>query len=99
MTLSVYHHFADRDPLTRIVLERMLEAERQFRRIIGYQQPARLALAIERDLAPSITTEEVVISARQRNTSSNGPRSAPQSESPAWGRWESNPHLVSQSGV
>ncbi len=24
MALSVYHHFADRDPLTRIVLERML---------------------------------------------------------------------------
>ncbi len=38
----------------------MLEAERQFRRIIGYQQLATLALAIERDLAPSVTTEEVV---------------------------------------
>jgi len=37
----------------------MLEAERQFRRIIGYQQLATLALAIERDLAPSMTTEEV----------------------------------------
>ncbi len=37
----------------------MLEAERQFRRIIGYQQLASLALAIERDLAPSMTTEEV----------------------------------------
>ncbi len=38
----------------------MLEAERQFRRIIGYQQLATLALAIERELAPSVTTEEVV---------------------------------------
>ncbi len=38
----------------------MLAAERQFRRIIGYQQLATLALAIERDLASSMTTEEVV---------------------------------------
>ena len=37
----------------------MLEAERQFRRIIGYQQLAKLSLAIERDLAFSVTTEEV----------------------------------------
>ena len=37
----------------------MLEAERQFRKIIGYQQLAKLALAIERDLAFSVTTEEV----------------------------------------
>ncbi len=37
----------------------MLEAERQFRRIIGYQQLATLALAIERELASSMTTEEV----------------------------------------
>ncbi len=37
----------------------MLAAERQFRRIIGYQQLATLALAIERDLAPSMMTEEV----------------------------------------
>ena len=31
----------------------MLEAERQFRRIIGYRDLAKLALAIERDLAPT----------------------------------------------
>jgi putative transposase len=37
----------------------MLEAERQFRRIIGYQQLAKLAVAIERELAFSATTEEV----------------------------------------
>jgi len=37
----------------------MLEAERQFRRIIGYQQLAKLAVAIERDVARSETTEEV----------------------------------------
>ena len=30
----------------------MLEAERQFRRIIGYRGLAKLALAIERDLLP-----------------------------------------------
>ncbi len=35
-------------------------AERQFRRIIGYQQLAMLALAIERDLAVLAPTEEVV---------------------------------------
>jgi transposase-like protein len=37
----------------------MLEAERQFRRIIGYQQLAKLAVAIERELAGSVMTEEV----------------------------------------
>jgi putative transposase len=40
----------------------MLEAEQQFRKIIGYQQLAKLAVAIERDLnrhtAPTATTEE-----------------------------------------
>jgi len=39
----------------------MLEAERQFRRIIGYRDLAKLAIAIERDLArttvPSPTKE------------------------------------------
>ncbi len=40
MALSVYRHFADRDPLTRIVLERMLEAEAQFRKTLGYMTPA-----------------------------------------------------------
>ena len=112
--LSVYQHFADRDPLSRIVLERMLagvscrrygrvqepvgveveargvsksaisrtfiertrqalgelmarrwtaagmlEAERQFRRIVGYRQLAKLANPIERDLALSTTPKEV----------------------------------------
>jgi putative transposase len=38
----------------------MLEAERQFRRVIGYQQLAKLAIAIERDLAVEAPTEEVV---------------------------------------
>ena len=40
----------------------MLEAEQQFRRIIGYQQLAKLAVAIERDLTrhttPTPTTEQ-----------------------------------------
>ena len=31
----------------------MLEAERQFRRIIGYRDLATLAIAIEHDLAPT----------------------------------------------
>jgi transposase-like protein len=41
----------------------MLEAERQFRRIIGYRDLARLAVAVEREVAsappPSPTTKEV----------------------------------------
>ena len=37
----------------------MLEAERQFRRIIAYRQLAGLAVAIERDLTAPVTTEEV----------------------------------------
>ena len=37
----------------------MLEAERQFRRIIGYQQLATLAVAIERELVLPAPTEEV----------------------------------------
>ena len=43
----------------------MLEAERQFRRIIGHTDLAKLAVAVERDLAGHrqidhhITTEEV----------------------------------------
>jgi transposase-like protein len=37
----------------------MLEAERQFRRISGYQQLAKLAVAIERELVASVPTEEV----------------------------------------
>jgi putative transposase len=41
----------------------MLEAERQFRRIIGYGDLANLAVAVEREVAaalPSPTREEVV---------------------------------------
>jgi hypothetical protein len=37
----------------------LLEAERQFRRIIGYQQLARLAVAIERELVLAAPAEEV----------------------------------------
>jgi len=43
----------------------MLEAERQFRRIIGYRDLAKLAVAIERDLArttvPSLTEEVAIL--------------------------------------
>jgi putative transposase len=37
----------------------MFEAEHQFRKIIGYRQLAKLAIAIERDLAHSTTPKEV----------------------------------------
>jgi putative transposase len=36
----------------------MLEAERQFRRIIGYRDLAKLALAVEREITQSTTTHE-----------------------------------------
>ena len=43
----------------------MLEAERQFRRVIGYRDLAKLAVAIERDLArttiPSPTEEAAIL--------------------------------------
>jgi hypothetical protein len=43
----------------------MLEAERQFRRVIGYRDLAKLALAIEHDLArttlPSPTKETTIL--------------------------------------
>jgi len=46
----------------------LLEAERQFRRIIGYRDLAKLALAIERDLArttvPSPTEETGAVQRR-----------------------------------
>jgi len=37
----------------------MLEAEAQFRKVIGYRQLGKLAVAIERDLAISTTPKEV----------------------------------------
>jgi hypothetical protein len=37
----------------------MLEAEAQFRKIIGYRQLGKLALAIEREIAISHTNREV----------------------------------------
>ena len=37
----------------------MLEAEGQFRKVIGYRQLGKLAVAIERDLARSTTPKEV----------------------------------------
>jgi transposase-like protein len=38
----------------------MLEAERQFRKIIGYRDLAKLALAVEKELHPQPTTEEAI---------------------------------------
>jgi len=62
----------------------MLEAEGQFRRIIGYQQLAKLAVAIDREPVASAPTEEVaprqcVVTARGRRRSSttSGTSSAP----------------------
>jgi hypothetical protein len=37
----------------------MLEAEGQFRKVIGYRQLAKLAVAVEREIAISHTTREV----------------------------------------
>ncbi len=51
----------------------MLEAERQFRRIIGYQQLATLARASERELVPPMTTEEWLLSSLRSYT--KGPSS------------------------
>ncbi len=42
----------------------MLEAERQFRRIIGYRDLAKLAVAIERDLARTTTPSPTEDAAR-----------------------------------
>jgi hypothetical protein len=43
----------------------MLEAERQFRRIIGYSDLAKLAVTVERELTPPepnpVTAEEAAI--------------------------------------
>ena len=43
----------------------MLEAERQFRRIIGYRDLAKLAVAVEREVTlpqpNAVTTEEAAI--------------------------------------
>ncbi len=36
----------------------MLEAERQFRRIIGYSNLAKLAVAVEREVAAAAATAE-----------------------------------------
>jgi hypothetical protein len=40
----------------------MLEAERQFRRVIGHTDLAKLALSVERDLRPHTIPEEIVTS-------------------------------------
>jgi putative transposase len=52
-------HWSSGEMALRWTAAGMLEAERQFRRIIGYQQLAKLAKAIKRDLAFSMPTEEV----------------------------------------
>ena len=38
----------------------MLQAERQFRKIIGYRDLAKLALAVEKELQPQPTTEAAI---------------------------------------
>jgi hypothetical protein len=37
----------------------MLEAERQFRRVVGYRDLAKLAVAIEREVGVTATAHEV----------------------------------------
>jgi hypothetical protein len=44
----------------------MLEAERQFRRIIGYRDLAKLAVAIERDVAHTTPVASPAEEARRR---------------------------------
>ena len=58
-------HWQSGDMALRWTAAGMLEAERQFRRAIGYRDLAKLALAIERDLArttiPSPTQETTIL--------------------------------------
>jgi hypothetical protein len=57
-------HWQSGDMALRWTAAGMLEAERQFRRIVGHADLAKLAVAVERDLASHhqdrshITTEE-----------------------------------------
>ncbi len=44
-------HWSNGDMCLRWTAAGMLEAERQFRKIIGYKHLARLAIAVERDIA------------------------------------------------
>ena len=52
-------HWQSGDMALRWTAAGMLEAERQFRKIIGYRDLAKLAVAIERDLTPTPTTKQV----------------------------------------
>jgi putative transposase len=54
-------HWQSGDMALRWTAAGMLEAEQQFRRVIGYRDLAKLAIAVERDLTahvPSTTTEQ-----------------------------------------
>jgi transposase-like protein len=52
-------HWSSDEMALRWTAAGMLEAEAQFRKIIGYRQLAKLALAIEREIAISHTNREV----------------------------------------
>ena len=58
-------HWQSGDMALRWTAAGMIEAERQFRRVIGYRDLAKLALAVERDLArttiPSPTQEATIL--------------------------------------
>lgn len=57
-------HWQSGDMALRWTAAGMIEAERQFRRVIGYRDLAKLALAVERDLARTTTlspTQEATI--------------------------------------
>ena len=64
-------HWQNGDMALRWTAAGMLEAERQFRRVIGHADLAKLAVAVERDLQ------------RARNADTPQPRSSMPAEEPA----------------
>ncbi len=74
----------------------------QFRRIIGYQQLAKLSLAIERDLASSVTTDRWRRSSlpdRRRSSTKSGTSSGPALVSPGRLRTRACPSLCPLRGA
>jgi putative transposase len=61
-------HWSSGDMCLRWTAAGMLEAERQFRKIIGYQHLARLAVAVERDLATQRATTTTALPAEPTAT-------------------------------
>jgi putative transposase len=61
-------HWSSGDMCLRWTAAGMLEAERQFRKIIGYQHLAQLAVAIERD----VTAQRTAVTAPTKPTDPTG---------------------------